>query len=204
MSNITIFGSTGTTGLCATEAALKAGHKVTVLVRDPEKVPDSIKNQLNIIKGNVLNYDDVLKAIKGASSVVVALGTRNDLKPTTELSDGLKNIVKAMKEENIDVISVCLSAFLFSDVFGDKMPPRFKDLTEEHNRMLDVLKESNLKYIAVFPPHIAEQPGTSYQAEPNKYLGHAVSKYDLGQFLVDSLNKPEFYGQIAGIVSKKA
>lgn len=177
MSNITIFGSTGTTGLCATEAALKAGkhfcqspfhfhlkhliatsiqgHKVTVLVRDPEKVPDSIKNQLNIIKGNVLNYDDVLKAIKGASSVVVALGTRNDLKPTTELSDGLKNIVKAMKEENIDVISVCLSAFLFSDVFGDKMPPRFKDLTEEHNRMLDVLKESNLKYIAVFPPHIA-------------------------------------------------
>lgn len=85
----------------------------------------------------------------------MALGTRNDLAPTTELSDGLKNIVKAMKEENIEVISVCLSAFLFSDVFGDKMPPRFKNLTEEHNRMLDVLKESKLKYIAVFPPHIA-------------------------------------------------
>lgn len=81
------------------------------------------------------------------------LGTRNDLSPTTDMSEGLKNIMKAMKECNVNVISVCLSAFLFWD--DDKVPPRFNDLNADHKRMFDAVKDSGLKYIACLPPHIA-------------------------------------------------
>lgn len=57
-----------------------------------------------------------------------------------------------MKEANVEVISVCLSAFLFYD--QDKVPERFRNLNDDHQRQFDVLKESGLKYVAVFPPHI--------------------------------------------------
>ncbi|EFN80129.1 Flavin reductase [Harpegnathos saltator] len=50
-----------------------------------------------------------MKAIAGTDAVVVALGTRNDLSPTTVLSCGLKNIISAMKAYNVELVSVCLS-----------------------------------------------------------------------------------------------
>jgi len=70
--------------------------------------------------------------------------------------------------------------------------------------MYEILKESGLKYVAVFPPHIADQPSTSYHIEHDKHAdGRIVSKYDLGQFLIDSLFQPEHFGHICGIISKQ-
>lgn len=126
-------------------------------VRDPAKLPDNLKNNVEVVKGDVLNYNDVLNAVKGVEGVVVVLGTRNDLKPTTDLSEGMKNIIKAMKEAKVEIVSVCLSAFLFYE--PEKVPPMFKDLNADHQRQFDAVKESNLKYIAILPPHIA---GTEY------------------------------------------
>lgn len=108
---------------------------------------------MEVVKGDVLNYTDVHNAIKDTTAVVSALGTGTDLSPTTVLSDGMKNIVKAMKELNVELVSLCLSAFLFYE--PDKVPPMFKELTEDHKREYEVIKESGLKYIAVSPPHIA-------------------------------------------------
>ncbi|XP_066258519.1 flavin reductase (NADPH) [Euwallacea similis] len=201
MATIVIFGATGMTGLCVTEAAIKKGLVVRVLLRDPSKLPESLSKQVETIKGNILNYDDVLKTVQGTSAVIVALGTGNDLKPTTDLSEGLKNIVKAMKEANVEVVTICLSAFLF-DVMSDRLPPRFKDITEEHRRMYEIIKDSGLKYVAVFAPHIADQPSSTIQVELDKYIGRVVSKYDLGQFLVDAISQPNYYRHVIGIISK--
>lgn len=112
---------------------------------------------MEAVEGNVLNYDDVLRTIQDTQRIVVVLGTRNDLKPTTELSEGMKNIVKAAREANVEVISICLSAFLFYE--PGKVPPIFTEINEEHKRMLEVVQQSDLKYIAVFPPHIAGKFG---------------------------------------------
>lgn len=95
----------------------------------------------------------MLNAIKNVSAVVVVLGTGNDLNPTNIMSEGMKNIVKAMKELNVEIVSVCLSAFLFYDI--NKIPQIFRDVTADHRRMFDILKSSELKYIACFPPHIS-------------------------------------------------
>ncbi|XP_060523311.1 flavin reductase (NADPH) [Cylas formicarius] len=203
IERVVIFGSTGTTGLCATHAAVKKGLNVRAFVRDPNKLPDNLRDSVEVVKGDVLLYNDVLNAIRNTSAVVVALGTRDDLSPTKDLSEGLKNIIKAMKELGVDIISVCLSAFLFHDANSDKVPPRFRDVTADHRRMYEVLKESGLKYIAIFSPHIADNPGSDYDVAHDKYLGRVVSKHDLGKFLIDSLSKPEHYGKVCGIISKE-
>ncbi|CAG9863238.1 unnamed protein product [Phyllotreta striolata] len=203
MNKIVIFGSTGMTGLCAVESAIKKGLNVRAFVRDPSKLPDHLRDNVEIVKGDILEYDSVLNAVRGVEGVVVAVGTRNDLSPTTALSEGLKNIIKAMEESNVEVISVCLSAFLFYE--PQKVPPRFHDLNADHQRMLDVLKGTNLKYIACFPPHIADQPPVGYQVKNGESPGgRVITKHDLGLFLVESLTKPEHYGQIVGICNNHA
>jgi len=42
----------------------------------------------------------------------------------------------------------------------EMLPPQFIALTEDHRRMGQVLRTSGLDWIAVYPPHIADQPGT--------------------------------------------
>ncbi|CAG9837068.1 unnamed protein product [Diabrotica balteata] len=201
MAKIIIFGCTGMTGLCAVEAAVNKGLSVKAFVRNPARLPEHLKNSVEVVTGNVLDYKSVLDGIKDVSGVVVALGTNNDLSATTDLSTGLQNIIKAMKELNVEKISVCLSAFLFYEV--SKVPPRFKDLNDEHQRMYDVLKASGLKYIAVFPPHIADEPLGEYVTKQDAVPGaRVISKRSLGAFLVDSLDQPEHYGKTVGISNK--
>lgn len=46
------------------------------------------------------------------------------------------------------------------------MPAIFKDLTADHKRMLDIIKSSGLKWVAILPPHIA---GTPLSTEMTKH-----------------------------------
>lgn len=200
MKKIAIFGSTGMTGLCATRTAIKKGLNVKVLVRDPKRLPKPLRDNVEVVQGNILNYDEVLKAVQNTDAVLLTLGTRNDLKPTTDLSEGLKNIVKAMKQTNIEVISCLLSYYLFFD--PKKVPRMFRDINDEHQRMLDVLKESGLKYIAVNAPYIVVKPESTYVIAHDTCLEDDVSLDDLARFMVESLDQPEHYGQVCGITSK--
>ncbi|KAK7586101.1 hypothetical protein V9T40_003977 [Parthenolecanium corni] len=200
MKKIAIFGASGMTGICAVDAALNQGLQVRALLRDPTRLPEKYHSQIEIIQGDVLVQTDVEKTVKGQDGVVVALGTRNDLSPTTDMSEGLKNIVSAMKKENVEKISVCLSAFLFYD--PEKVPAMFKDLNADHQRMFDYLKEQGtLKWIAVLPPHIADTPSSPYTVKHDVSPGRVISKRDLGAFLVESLNNPEHYQQVCGLAT---
>lgn len=199
MTKIVIFGSTGMTGLCALEHAVKKDLQVRVFVRDESKIPENIRGKVEAVVGDVTNAEQVEKAIVGQEGVVVVLGTRNNLSPTTVLSDGLKNIIASMKKNNIEKISVCLSAFLFYE--PEKVPAIFKDLNADHQRMFDAIKESGLKWIAVLPPHIGDSPSGKYNIEHDKSPGRGVSKYDLGSFLVDSLEQSEHYQKVCGIAT---
>ncbi|KAI4468395.1 flavin reductase (nadph) [Holotrichia oblita] len=196
MERVVVFGSTGKTGIAAVEAAVKK----RAFVRDPSRLPDHLRNSVEVVKGDILNYTDVHNAIKDTTAVVSALGTGTDLGPTTVMSDGMKNIVKAMKDLNVDIISLCLSAFLFYEL--DKVPPIFTHVNADHMREYEVVKESGLKYIAVSPPHIADMDSTEYITKFNENPGRAISKHALGKFLIDSLTEPDRYGKMWGICNK--
>ncbi|XP_039282870.1 flavin reductase (NADPH) [Nilaparvata lugens] len=201
MEKVAIFGATGMTGLCALEAAVKSGLKIKLLVRDPAKIPENYKDKVEFVVGDVTNQDDVNKTVEGQDGVIVVLGTRNDLNATTALSTGLKNIVTAMKAYNVKPISVCLSAFLFYE--PEKVPAIFKEINAEHKRMHDVLTAcSELDWVAVFPPHIADQPRSEFILKHGESPGpRVISKYDLGDFLVGCLSKPQHYKKVVGIAN---
>lgn len=168
-------------------------------MRDEGKVPLNLKDKVEIVVGDVTNPEQVSNAMSNRDAVVVVLGTRNDLSPTTVLSNGMKNIIDAMKAHNVEIISVCLSAFLFYK--PEAVPSIFKDLNADHQRMFDLLKESKLKWIAILPPHIADVQNSKYVIKHDESPGRAISKHDLGAFLVESLQQPEHYQKVCGIAN---
>ncbi|XP_069602858.1 flavin reductase (NADPH) isoform X2 [Ranitomeya imitator] len=162
--NIVIFGATGMTGKVTLARAEAAGYNVTVLVRDPARLPDSKKSP-RVVVGDVLNKADVSKAVEGQDAAIIILGTRNDL------------------------------AFLLWDIA--KVPPALLPVTEDHIRMLKILQGSGLDYVAVLPPHIADnKPFTGdYTVKVGERGGNVISTNDLGDFFLRCLNTSEYDGK---------
>ncbi|KAJ8414600.1 hypothetical protein AAFF_G00038020 [Aldrovandia affinis] len=198
IKNVVIFGSTGMTGLATLPQAVTAGYSVTVLVRDPAKLPVDHKAS-KVVVGDVLNKDDVKKAMEGQDAVIIILGTRNDLSPTVAMSEGTRNILEAMKARGIRKVVGCMSAFLVWE--RSKMPPRLMAVTQDHERMYILLKDSGLDYVAVMPPHIADnQPLTQkYTVTENAVKGRVISKFDLGHFFVKCLSTSDWDRKTVGL-----
>ncbi|XP_055715080.1 flavin reductase (NADPH)-like [Phlebotomus papatasi] len=202
MQKIAIFGGTGMTGQCVVAHALKKGLKLRLLVRDMKTVPHTFRDKVEIVMGDVTDYSKVLEVIQGTNGVVVTLGTRNNLEPTTVLSSGLENILKAMQEASVQKISVCLSSFLFYE--PDKVPTIFEHINLEHRRMLDLVKSAEFaEWRAVLPPHIADEPSAEFQVLQDKSPGRTISKLDLGKFLVDCLTQEQYIRRVLGIATVK-
>ncbi|KAK2894992.1 hypothetical protein Q8A67_012221 [Cirrhinus molitorella] len=188
------------TGLATLPIAVAAGYNVTVLVRDAARLPPDHKAS-RVVVGDVLNKDDVKKTLEGqdactlftCSLVLLSAG------PTTMMSEGTRNILEVMKARGIRKVIACMSAFLLWD--RAKVPPRLVPVTEDHDRMYTVLKESGLDYVAVMPPHIAsDKPLTEkYTVTENMLKGRVISKYDLGHFFVKCLSTSEWDGKTVGV-----
>ncbi|MDR8393772.1 SDR family oxidoreductase [Aliifodinibius sp. S!AR15-10] len=66
------FGATGSIGSQIVEQALEKGHQVTAFSRSASSL-DSHPS-LKIVEGDVLNYDEVEKAVPNHNAVFIALG----------------------------------------------------------------------------------------------------------------------------------
>jgi putative NADH-flavin reductase len=92
---IALFGATSMIGRRIMNEALARGHRVTVFVRDPKKIPTSHSN-LKVVKGDVFDFtkNDVTSHLKGHDIVISAYETMtnpNDhVTATRTLIEGIK------------------------------------------------------------------------------------------------------------------
>ncbi|KAL4713091.1 hypothetical protein ACJJTC_001145 [Scirpophaga incertulas] len=181
MSKIVIFGSTGMTGLCAVEAALKKGLEVRAFVRDPAKMPAHLKDKVEIFQGNVLEPDSVADAVEDMDGVVVALGTRNALEPTSDMSEGTKNIIDAMRAkkcQNTVGLSVCFLVLRRRQGASEVRRPERGP--QENVRSIEA--ESFELDRGCSPPHIADEPSREIvvQVNPKQSPGRVHIQVGLG------------------------
>lgn len=97
-----VFGAAGKTGRHILRQALKRGHEVTAFVHD---TPVEIKG-VRTVQGDVMNEDDVARAVEGQDAVISVLGHSifKGNTPPTMLTKGTENIVLAMQNNGIDRI----------------------------------------------------------------------------------------------------
>lgn len=110
---ILVVGASGATGRWLVEELLNRGHNVKVIVRSPEKLPDSVKNhdRLSVITASVLELTDeeMARNVDGCYAVASCLGHNISFKGmfgkprrlVTDTTRRLCNAIKANKSEEL-------------------------------------------------------------------------------------------------------
>ena len=107
-TRILIVGATGGTGRQLVAQALERGYAVTALARDPSKLQVD-HPQLTVLQGDVLDEASVAAAMRGQEAVVSALGHKRFFYPNRILSEGTRNVLRAMETHGVPRL-VCETA----------------------------------------------------------------------------------------------
>jgi len=99
-TRVLIVGATGGTGRQLVAQALERGYAVTAFVRDPSRLRVA-HAQLTVLQGDVLDRASVEAAMRGQEAVVSALGHRRFFYPSRILSEGTRNILRAMEGHGV-------------------------------------------------------------------------------------------------------
>lgn len=117
---ITLFGATGALGCECLKLSLAAGHDLTVLVRNADKLSNGVKQEVKVIEGDALNREDVAKALpEGTQAVMFAIGVDKN-SPEDLCTDITRHIFDCMRQQpSIERFVWCGGGSTFFD--GDQI-----------------------------------------------------------------------------------
>ncbi len=188
------------------DRALAKGHEVTALVRDASKFK---KEGVRVVTGDATKPDDVLHAVRGQDAVIDAIGGSTPYKTTLLESTSVHNTIEAMKAEGVRrLIVISMMGIGESRVqapFWYKhllMPTFLRGSTKDKTMMEDEVVRSGLNYVIARPPILKDDPptGVATVIGPNT-TGHAITRADLANFLVDQLEADDHLGRAVTVVN---
>ena len=203
--NILILGATGRVGCQLVNYALHENHHVTALVRTPEKI--QINNeQLTILQGNVLNKEDIERAMVGIDVVVSALNTDG----ATTLSDSMPHIIEAMESEGIQrIITIGTAGILQSRTTPSLLRYQSSEskrkstrAAEDHHKAYDLLNQSSLQWTIVCPTYLPDGDRVGEYRVERDFLpvdGVKIHVSDTAEFTYKQINSNKYINSRVGI-----
>jgi putative NADH-flavin reductase len=202
---IAIFGASGRTGLLTVYQALEKGHQVTAFARKSSSVTIQHK-KLQVVQGDILEYDKVKQAVEGTDVVISALGVESR-KPTTVLSEGTRNILKAMEECKVNRI-ICMSSagilgndagFLFGKII---MPLFLKQVFIDKVRQMKLIMATNFEWVIIRPTGLTDAPKTGkYKITMGPPVSLRVPRADVADFMLKLMTDKQYDHQLPAISS---
>lgn len=195
--SVLIVGATGGTGRELVAQALERGYAVTALARDPAKLRID-HPRLTVARGDVLDAASVAAAVRDHDAVLCALGHKRYFQPTRILSDGTRNILRAMEACGVRRL-VCETSLGIGDSAGRLglyytffvipviLPFYFWDKTRQER----AIAESDVDWIVVRPGvltngrarnRVIQGPGVG-----NFLWTVRIARADVASFMLDQL-----------------
>ena len=223
---LTIFAATGGIGRQILEQSLDAGHDVTVVVRNPQKLPGELPGQVRVVTADLGDPDPAtLKlAVEGAGAVLSGLGATSNSEAGIA-TQGTRAIVAAMKVTGTRRIIVVSAApigtvpspgqpnppkhdpgdgFIMQHLLSPLTKAAFRKHYADLAQMEDVLRGSDLDWTAVRPPRLTGKPLTgTYRTAHGRNLrrGAFISRADVAHYMLRALEQPVTIRQTIGIAS---
>jgi putative NADH-flavin reductase len=218
--NLTIVAATGGIGRELLRQARAAGHDVTAVVRDPNKITDPVR----VVRADLSHPDaDMLQeAVKGADAVLSALGARTNAEAGVA-TRGTQAIVDAMLAAHVRRLIVVSAAPIGTVPSPDRPhPPRhdpgdgffmrhlgarfartaFRTHYADLARMEDVVRASGLDWTIARPPKLTDKPLTGrYRTALGRNVrgGFSISRADVAHQMLRSLRQPETVHRTVGM-----
>jgi putative NADH-flavin reductase len=210
--NLLIFGATGFSGQAILKLALSKGFQVTVLVRNKSAI--TIQNEnLTVIQGNVLDRNDIKKALEHHDAVIQCLGVggKGDGKPTTFISDATRIIVEEMEKQQIKRLiamsnvgagnSLAFQPWFFTKIILPYFMKWLKVIIDDKNRMEPIIMNSALDWTIVRCPNIVNKTpkGNVHATLDGKGLKLSITLGDMAEFIILQLTDSAYSRQAPSI-----
>lgn len=207
-----IIGATGGTGRELVKQALELGHKITILVRNSEKVL-TVHPSLQVINGNVLNLKEVEQAVSGQDAVISSLGHKRFFIKTNILSEGTKNIIASMEKQNVKRF-ICITTLgindsrfrlgLYYTLFT--IPIILFFYFRDKSKQEKLIMNSKLDWTIVRPGQLTNSKLTGeYQVGNNVgnyFITKTISRANVAHFILSQLCDKTFFHKKVGIVNR--
>lgn len=101
--HIVLFGATGAIGRRIALEALRRGHRVTGVARDPSTA-EPLDARVTVTTGDATDPASVAGLVRGADAVVSAISPRRSAggRPTPRLADNARALVRGLREAGVD------------------------------------------------------------------------------------------------------
>jgi putative NADH-flavin reductase len=215
---ILLFGATGRTGKLILQKALKDGHEVTAIVRDPSKLKGL---DANIIKGTPYDKQTVKKAIDNCDVVISTLNvSRVSDSPWSKLrlpkdmiSRSIQNALEAMRENEVKRIIVM--GVLGASESWSKMPFLFRLVVSsgnlkyafnDHTRQEELLAKSDRDWTVIRLPMLTEEDGKKEtlvkKLNDDTKLNRKINRDSVARFILNILKDNNYYKSTVAISNK--
>lgn len=201
---IAVIGASQGVGLELLKIALEEGHEVTALLRDPSRL--SIAHaRLKIVRGDILEAASVAAATSGQDAVCVCIGIPPTRKPVTVFSQGIGNVLAAMKREPHQKL-IAVSGIGAGDskghggFFYDRVinPLLLATIYADKDRLESIIKASSVQWLVVRPGFLTNGPRTGKYRVMENLAGVTagkISRLDVADFMLKQLATPTLFGK---------
>jgi putative NADH-flavin reductase len=201
-----VFGGTGNTGRHLIEQALRKGHEVTALTKDPGKLP--VHPHLHAVTGDVRDEQSVRKVVAGAHAVFSMLGERRWT--TTVCTDGIRSILHAMHSLGVRRL-LALSAYGVAENRHSNLYVRIgwklmRGAMQDKERMESLIRASNTNWTVIRPARIINGPHTGdYHSGTALRLGSMakISFADLASFTLSLVKRTNAQKQVISVAFER-
>jgi putative NADH-flavin reductase len=209
MKKVIVFGATGTIGQHLFRQGLDNNQKVRAFVRNPKKLQVRNHENLDIVIGNVLDYDEVRNAIKGHDAVMITLGSGKS-RTSTIRSLGTQIIIKAMQDLGVNRLlcqstlgtyesNANLNFFWKRIMFGWYLKKIFLD----HELQELLVMRSHLAWTIIRPAAFTDGEQTGLYKHgfksTEKNLSLKISRADVADFMWKQVESNQYQKQTPGL-----
>jgi len=214
---ILLLGATGRTGKHIIEEAIKRGHEITAIARNPEKLKDF---KTDITQGTPYDYETVEKAITGCEAVITTLNVsrKSDnpwaplAAPKDMISRSASNAIKAMEKAGIKRI-VALGAIGAGRSW--KTAPgilklivstsNLKHAFSDHGKQEEILENSRMDYTICRAPMLSAEindTGAVATPEGKKPVNRVLSRNSAAEFFLRIIENNEHIRETISLSNK--
>jgi putative NADH-flavin reductase len=210
---IAVFGANGPTGRLLTDQALAAGHQVAAVTRQPDSFPVR-HDRLTVVGADVLDPVAVDAAVAERDAVLSTLGVPAGKAPISTYSQGVANIVAAMKRHRMRRLAVVTSSgvdphpysdggFLFNRLFLPYVTRVLgKTLYDDMRRMEALVRASDLDWTIVRPSGLYHLPSvTDYTLVKGHADGRFTARADLAASMLALLDDDRYLRATVGVIT---
>lgn len=202
--NLLVIGASRGIGFELVRQGLAAGHYVTVVVRNPARLPLRHRH-LRIITGDIRDAHAVGSAMEAQDAVCITIGINPTLRRVSVFSKGTENVIKAMKEQGVKrLIGVtgigAGDSARHGGLLYDKLvkPLLLGTIYDDKNCQEKLISESGLEWIIVRPGFLTNGSKTGeYRILThldNEKAGK-ISRADVADFILQQAAQMRYKGQ---------